>query len=97
MSTNEIIGSIESLDPKNIYTQETRVFRSQLRSANLAVPINYGVDCAGHVYVDDGNARCLKALQEGKMVMGIRIARMKSDITSDPDFHPVRDLKIIEN
>jgi len=95
MAENKFVQGVQQLDPKNLYTGETRVYSQGLVKADLKEPISYGKDVNGVHYVMEGNHRASKALAGG-VLLGQHKANGKFDVTTDPDFRPVSELIVLK-
>lgn len=93
----EYLPSPVLLDPTQLYTGEGKVYAKGLQERqNSLEPIFYGEDLHGRKYVTDGNHRAYNAWLHGTPLWGQRVSRGNFDVTQDPDFRPVSQLKIIE-
>lgn len=82
------------LDPKKLYTTEAIVFSDRVKKANLKEPIKFGVDANGNPYVTDGNSRAVNAFLSNSPLLGQQVSTANFDVTKDPDFHPISEVKI---
>ena len=85
----------------NLYTPEAIIFRSGLDSLNtdkLAVPVTVYLDQAGNHALAHGNHRAYHFYLEGKLdeLQRKLIGFLPKDISQDPYYHPVSELKIVE-
>ena len=81
-----------------LYTPGVVVRRSRLGVVNPETPISVYKDAAGNHALADGNHRSYKA-----WVLGIAgpervvIGTIQKDVSQDPDFRPISDLRVIED
>ena len=78
-----------------LYTQEIYIFRSGLTSLS-SDPINVYIDKKGHVVVADGNHRAYMALISGGEIEMIEIGKLEKDVSCDPCYRLVENLKVLD-
>lgn len=79
-----------------LYTSEVAIFRSGINSVDPSEPIKVLTDTAGNHALADGNHRAYKGYMTGIEVKREIIGRILKDISKDPYYHPISELKIIE-
>lgn len=81
-----------------LYTQETIVFSQGVAHADITRPVTVYTDALGNHALSDGNHRAVRAHSEGKLDSLPRniIGHVNRDISADPDYKPIRDVRIIE-
>lgn len=79
-----------------LYTPEVVIFRSRLNKANLTTPITVYTDSEGNHALVHGNHRAYKSYVTGQEVEREIIGSISKDVSNDPNYHPISELKIIE-
>jgi hypothetical protein len=79
-----------------LYTQEEIVFRPHLAEVDMEEPVFTAEDSAGHEVVMDGNHRAYYAEINGLPLRRRVVARIKKDVSQDPNFRLVSQLKAVE-
>ncbi|GEM_PF-4597431 len=79
-----------------LYTPEVVIFQSGLSKVNLSVPITVYRDTAGHHALANGNHRAYLSYLTGEKLEREVIGTISKDVSQDPNYHPISELKIIE-
>lgn len=81
-----------------IYTQENIVFAAGVANADINKPVNVYTDNSGNHVLSDGNHRAVRAFTEGRLDVLPRkiIGYIDRDISDDPDYRPIKNVKVIE-
>ncbi len=79
-----------------LYTPEVVIFQSSLNKVDLSKPISVYEDTAGHHAVVDGNHRAYQGYTSGVELKREVIGTLSKDVSRDPYYHPISELKIIE-
>lgn len=85
---------MEILNAGGLYTQETFVFREGIEAVDLNEPRTIFIDQAGHAVVSDGNHHAYMAYLAGKPFIAEPIGRILKDVSQDPYFRKVSELKV---
>lgn len=85
------------LEVPQLFTPETVVFANGIEQCDLSVPITVFRDSNGNHALADGNHRAYRAFTEGKLnnLGRVEIGKIKKDVSSDPDYRLIADLRVI--
>lgn len=78
---------------KPLFTNENVIDLTHLDEIDMEVPIAVYDDAAGNQTVADGNHRAYKAFHQNLPLKREVIGQLKDDVSKDPYFRPISELK----